>query len=278
MSRWIAALWLAGLLVGASLAPAQAQQGSDAATEAQAVVFLVKDPTGAPVRNANVQWVASPEGGPETMEADEAGQLKVQVKPGEYSFNITSPGFRMFRGDFRAKAGEPTQVIPVVLVVPHPYPYGDIEIRATPDTEEKEAFRLSVKVLGKDSKVELADLKAMPRKTVTVHNPHANADETYEGVELADVLAKYGAPLGKDLRGPALGYYVVATGSDGYKAVYALAEVDPSFHPGDVIVADTMAGKALDAHTGPLRLVSTEDKRPARGVRNLVSIEVHAAE
>jgi hypothetical protein len=121
-------------------------------------------------------------------------------------------------------------------------------------------------------------LKGLSRKTVTVHNPHANADETYEGVALSDVLARYGAPLGNDLRGKALAYYVVATGSDGYKAVYSLAEVDPSFHPGDVIVADTMDGKPLDAHSGPLRLVATEDKRPARGVRNLVSIEVKATE
>jgi hypothetical protein len=121
-------------------------------------------------------------------------------------------------------------------------------------------------------------LKGLSRRTVTVHNPHANADETYEGAALSDLLAKYGAPLGNDLRGKALAYYVVATGSDGYKAVYSLAEVDPSFHPGDVIVADTMDGKPLDAHTGPLRLVSTEDKRPARGVRNLVLIEMKAAE
>jgi hypothetical protein len=39
-------------------------------------------------------------------------------------------------------------------------------------------------------------------------------------------------------------------------------------------VADTMDGKPLDAHSGPLRLVSTEDTRPARGVRNLVRLEV----
>ncbi len=118
----------------------------------------------------------------------------------------------------------------------------------------------------------------MPRKTVVVHNPHANADETYEGVLLADLLGKYGAPLGKDLHGAALAEYIVATGSDGYKVVFSLAEVDPSFHPGDVLVADTMDGKPLDAHVGPFRLVSTEDKRPARAVRNLVSLEVKSAE
>jgi hypothetical protein len=80
--------------------------------------------------------------------------------------------------------------------------------------------------------------------------------------------------MGIELRGGALVYYLVATGSDVYKAVFSLAEVDPSFHPGDVLVVDTINGKALDARTGPLRLVATEDKRPARGVRNLVSLEV----
>ena len=123
-----------------------------------------------------------------------------------------------------------------------------------------------------------ADLKAMAHITVTFHNSHTNADETYSGVRLADVLAKIGAPLGSELRGKALANYIVATGSDGYKAVLALAEVDPSFHPGEVLVADTMDGKPLDAHSGPFKLVVIEDKRPARSVRNLVSIELKAAE
>jgi hypothetical protein len=143
---------------------------------------------------------------------------------------------------------------------------------------EKGALTLSLVPLDKKASIHAEDLKPLPRKTVTVHNPHANADETYEGVELSDLLAKYGVPLGKDLRGAALSYYVVAKGSDGYKAVYALAELDPSFHPGDVILADTMDGKPLDEHAGPFRLVSTEDKRPARGVRNLVSIELRSAD
>ena len=123
-----------------------------------------------------------------------------------------------------------------------------------------------------------AELKALPHTSVTFHNAHTNADETYAGVRLADLLAKMGAPLGSDLRGKALSDYVVATGSDGYKAVLALGEVDPSFHPGEVIVADTMEGKPLDAHSGPFKLVVTEDKRPARSVRNLVSIELKSAQ
>ena len=123
--------------------------------------------------------------------------------------------------------------------------------------------------------ITLVDLKAMPH--VTVHNSHTNADETYSGVRLADLLTKVGAPLGSELHGEALANYVVATGSDGYKAVLALGEIDPSFHPGEVLVADSMDGKPLDAHSGPFKLVVTEDKRPARSVRNLTTIELKSA-
>lgn len=72
--------------------------------------------------------------------------------------------------------------------------------------------------------------------------------------------------------------YVVAAGKDGYKAVLALGEVDPSFHPGDVLIVDSMDGKPLGDGIGPCCPVAIEDKRPARSVRNLVSIELKQAE
>jgi hypothetical protein len=124
----------------------------------------------------------------------------------------------------------------------------------------------------------LAALMAMPHKTVNFHNAHNNADETYTGVPLIDLLGPLGVAHGKDLHGKGLSEYIVATGSDGYKAVLALAEVDPEFHPGDVIVADTLDGKPLDAGNGPFKLVVTEDKRPARSVHNLVSVQVSSAQ
>jgi hypothetical protein len=107
-----------------------------------------------------------------------------------------------------------------------------------------------------------SELKAMPHTTVTIHNSRTHADETYSGVRLSDLLAKLGVPLGNELRGKALANYIVATGSDGYKAVLALGEVDPSFHPGEVLVADTMNGKPLDAHSGPFELVVTGRQAP----------------
>ncbi|HLH36925.1 MAG TPA: molybdopterin-dependent oxidoreductase [Alloacidobacterium sp.] len=131
---------------------------------------------------------------------------------------------------------------------------------------------------SQQSSLSLDALKTLPHKTVTIHNPHENADETYSGVPLIELLKQVGAPVGKDVHGKALGEYVVVTGSDGYKAVLALAEIEPDFHPGDVLVADTMNGKPIDAKTGPFRLVVSDDKRPARSVRNLVSVELKAAE
>jgi hypothetical protein len=122
-----------------------------------------------------------------------------------------------------------------------------------------------------------ATLLEYPQQSVTVFNPHEKKQETYGGVPLIDLLAKLGVAHGKDLMGKALGQYVVATGSDGYRSVVALGEVDPEFHPGMVLVADTMDGKPLQK-AGPFRLVVTEDKRPARSVRNLVKLELRSAE
>jgi len=116
-----------------------------------------------------------------------------------------------------------------------------------------------------------ADFHALPHITVTVHNSHTNADETYSGVPLATLLEKVNAPLGKELHGGAMTSFVVATGSDGYSVVLSLAEIDPEFHAGQVLVADARDGKPLEKN-GPFQLIVSDDKRPARWVHNLASV------
>src|ERR1700722_3974392 len=74
---------------------------------------------------------------------------------------------------------------------------------------------------SQQTSVSLDALKALPHKTVTVHNPHENVDETYSGVLLIDLLKQVGAPVGKDVHGKGLSDYAGATGSAGYKAVMA---------------------------------------------------------
>ena len=68
--------------------------------------------------------------------------------------------------------------------------------------------------------------------------------------------------------------YVVAEGADGYNVIFSLAELDSDFEDSGVLVADTLDGKPLGDKLGPLRLVAPHDKRPARWVRMLRSIQV----
>lgn len=124
--------------------------------------------------------------------------------------------------------------------------------------------------------VSLAEFRAMPHVNITVHNAHTSADETYSGVPLAALLAKLDAPLGEHLRGKALASYIVASGSDGYSVVLSIAEADPSFHGGEILVADSRDGQPL-GKSGPFQLIVSEDKRPARWVHNLVSISLQDA-
>ena|SRR5215467_10456846 len=173
----------------------------------------------------------------------------------------------------------PVSRLPSVLLISFVLAVGLAGQQSAPATSATERNELLIESRGHDAvRLAISDLKAMPHLTVTIHNSRTNADATYSGVRVADLLTKVGAPLGNDLRGNALANYIVATGSDGYQAVIALGEVDPAFHPGEVLVADSMNGKPLDEHNGPLKLVVTEDKRPARSVRNLTTIELKSVQ
>jgi len=121
----------------------------------------------------------------------------------------------------------------------------------------------------------VASLAGLPHVTVTVYNEHTKANETYSGVPLIALLAPLGMnekPSGKDLR-----LYVVAEGSDLYEVVYSSGEITPQVSSSTVIVADLENGKPLTGD-GPLKLIASGEKRPARWVRNLVAIKVFAAE
>jgi hypothetical protein len=126
---------------------------------------------------------------------------------------------------------------------------------------------------GKSITITPEDLAAMTHKSVSVYNEHTKANENYAGVLLADLLAKVGTPLGEKVRGKLFMIAVVAEGTDKYSVLYSLAEVDPSIHTGDVLVADSMDGQKLDKD-GIFKMISTEEKRPARWVRNLAAISV----
>lgn len=234
------------------------------------VAISVKDPTGASVPHAQIRVVPAPDAAPK-METDDKGVLSLSLKPGGYALFVRAQGFKGMETHFDVRAAKEVQTIAVVLQL------GATYSPLVSPASSKDDFVVLTYPYHEPAAVSPAEFKLLPHITVTFHNPHTNADETYSGVRLADILTKVNVPLGSELRGEALANYIVATGSDGYKAVLTLAEVDPSFHPGEVIVADAMDGKPLDAHSGPFQLVVTEDKRPARSVRNLTTIELKSA-
>jgi hypothetical protein len=240
------------------------------------VSIRVTDPSGANISHAAIRVVPSPDPGPAKMETDEAGQLSLNLSTGSYALFVEARGFKSAATHIDIQGTKEVQIVPVRLEIGAIFsgPVVTPVLELTTPTDE---LRVSAYTKREGLKLKVADLKSMPRTTVAVHNEHSKADETYAGARLADVLGKLGAPLGHDLRGVALSGYIVATGSDGYVAVIALAEADPTFHSGEVIVADTMNGAPLDPKSGPFKLVVTEDKRPARWVRNLVSIELKSA-
>ncbi len=62
--------------------------------------------------------------------------------------------------------------------------------------------------------------------------------------------------------------------ADGYKVVFALAELDPEFASREILLADKRDGKPLDAKQGPFRIVAPGDKRPARWIRQVTAFKV----
>jgi DMSO/TMAO reductase YedYZ molybdopterin-dependent catalytic subunit len=129
--------------------------------------------------------------------------------------------------------------------------------------------------VGHAATLTAADLSAMPQKSVTASSHDQKA--TCTGVPLRDILTKAGVPAGADVRGPLLAAYVVVTGADGYRAVFALAELDPLFTDRVVLLALKKDDAPLADNAGPYQLIVPGELRPARWVRQVVAISIQSA-
>jgi hypothetical protein len=121
------------------------------------------------------------------------------------------------------------------------------------------------------------DLDAMARESANVTDEKGNR-VAYEGVPVIEILRRVGTPTGKDLRGKQMTLYLLISASDGYHAVFALAELDPAFTDRRILLVDRRDGKALSAAEGPFRIVVPGEKRHARWVRNVTDLSVKTAD
>jgi hypothetical protein len=132
---------------------------------------------------------------------------------------------------------------------------------------------LAVTFEGRTLNLTLTDLANMPMTTVHVRNGHSNAEETYAGPLLSEVLAKAGLVANAETHSLILHSTIIATGTDHYFVLYSGAEVQPTLSTGQVIVAVMKSGLP-DKDGGLIQLINTADAKPARWVHGLASISV----
>jgi DMSO/TMAO reductase YedYZ molybdopterin-dependent catalytic subunit len=125
-------------------------------------------------------------------------------------------------------------------------------------------------------KLSAAELSKLPQRSVRATG-HDGKEATFEGVPLDEILKLAGVKFGEDLRGKQLALYLVAEAADGYRAVYALPELDPAFTDNVILLTSKRAGQPLDAQEGPLRIIVAGEKRQARWVRQVTGLSIKRA-
>ena len=125
---------------------------------------------------------------------------------------------------------------------------------------------------GKSVTLSASDLSELPQRTVNTTDH--DAPVTFEGVLLADVLAKVALPVGEKFHSTAASYYMLVEARDGYRAIFAWAELDSTFMDKSVYVVTKWDGKPLSDKDGPLQLVAPGEKRAARWVRQVTALRI----
>ena len=132
---------------------------------------------------------------------------------------------------------------------------------------------LNISFEGRVTTLTIDDLLNLPQVEVHVHNAHRKLDENYSGPLLSDVLARAGLKASRETDPLILHSSLIATGSDHYFVLYSVAEVQPSFSTGQVIVAVMKSGLP-NTEGGLIQLVNTTDAKPARWVHGLADLNI----
>ncbi|MDF2435085.1 MAG: hypothetical protein JWP44_4716 [Mucilaginibacter sp.] len=143
-------------------------------------------------------------------------------------------------------------------------------------TAEKQG---TVKVTGEVAnpfELKLADMQQY-KQTNVVRKDKDGKDHNYSGVTLAEILQMAGTTLGKDLKGENLTKFMVVEAGDGYRVVFALAELDKDFTDRIIILATIVDGKPLPPGDGPFRVIVQDEKKPARCIKQVTGIKVQFA-
>ena len=141
-----------------------------AAQEAKTPVnIVVTDPSGTVLSHAQVLLVPAPNPLPSVMETDAKGKLRLELLPGGYALFVNSSGFKRSATHVMVQHATDGQTITVSLLIA---PAGSHAVYPSGGP-----LLLSALPYHEDLSLTAADLKALPHVSITVHNPHTNADE-----------------------------------------------------------------------------------------------------
>jgi hypothetical protein len=136
-------------------------------------------------------------------------------------------------------------------------------------------------VTGKDGvdmpalNLSLDDLAKMPHVKASIKD--GKETKAFEGVPVYEILKRAGQPFGPLMRNAQLIRYAIFRAHDGYRALFALPEFDPTFTGARAFVADRLDGKPIPTNRGPLWLIVPGEKDSARSVYMLDRIEIQSA-
>ena len=135
---------------------------------------------------------------------------------------------------------------------------------------------LTVQGLGaKTATLTVADLDKMPQQTVKTAD-HGTA-VTFQGVRLADALAAVDLPLGEQFHSTGASYYLLVEARDGYRVVFAWAELDSGFMDKEIYLVTKRDGKPLAEKDGPFQVVAPGEKRNGRWIRQVTALKIKQA-
>ena len=127
-------------------------------------------------------------------------------------------------------------------------------------------------------RIDTSELKKLPRVETRTTDPHDPGKEIiYSGSPLVEVLKAGGLRLDSDTARirETVAITVLVEATDGYRAVFALAELDPELTDRVILLVDTKDGQPLPPNEGAVRVIVPGEKRPARWVRQVRALTVH---
>jgi DMSO/TMAO reductase YedYZ molybdopterin-dependent catalytic subunit len=126
-------------------------------------------------------------------------------------------------------------------------------------------------------RIDASEFHKLPRVEVRTTDPQDPGKQiVYSGTPLVEVLKAGGLLLDSGMAGirQTVTMTVLVEATDGYRAVFSLAEIDPELTDRVILVADSKDSQPLPPREGPFRIIVPDEKRPARWVRQVRVVTV----